>query len=108
MKNTDLKFTGYSIFPISYLRIRDIMAEFDGSERLLRDALWAGYQVEINDAIAKVAILHVVVDEEMAEKLHAHGITNPTMCQLIGTSRCIALSENDAKMRFEAMMRSQN
>lgn len=99
---------GYTILPIEYRRVRDIMAEFDPREQVLRDALRIGHQLEITDAIAESAVLHIVLDSQMADKMHANRIPNPTLLQLIGTSRVISLNAKDAESRFIALIKEAN
>jgi hypothetical protein len=103
-----LRFTGYRIISRPYRTVAAIMAEFDPSKANLRDALRIGHGIDITDAIAECAVLHIVIDQEMAEKLKQYRIPNPTLLQLIGTSRVISLSEKDAVARFEAMMKGEN
>ena len=100
--------TGFTVLSLEYTRVRDIMAEFDSRESILRDTLLKGYGVEITDQIAPYAVLHVIVDEQMSTKMHENKIHAPTIMQLIGTSRCISLSEKDAIAQFRAMMKGEN
>lgn len=103
-----LRYTGYKIVSRPYSMVRDIMAEFEPSEHILREALRVGHGIEIDDATAGTLFLHFVVDQQQLEKLKEYRIPSPTLLQLLGTSRVISTSEADATARFEAMMKEEN
>lgn len=103
-----LKTTRYRILSLEYRRVAAILAEFEESEQVLRDALRIGHQIEITDEIAAAVVLHVVIDEQQMDKLREYRIPNPTLLQLIGTSRVISTSEKDAAARFENLMKEDN
>lgn len=103
-----LKTTRYRILSLEYRRVAAILAEFEESEQVLRDALRIGHQIEITDEIAGAVVLHVVIDEQQTDKLREYRIPNPTLLQLIGTSRVISTSEKDAAARFEALMKGDD
>lgn len=102
-----LKTTRYRILSLEYRRVAAILAEFEESEQVLRDALRVGHQIEIDDATAPAAVLHFIIDEDMQRKMKEYKIDNPTILQLLGTSRCVGLSEKDAAARFEALLKGE-
>lgn len=103
-----MTFVGYRIVEKPYDMVRDIMAEFDESEHILRKALKEGHAIEIDDTPGAVNMLYFVVDEEMCDKLREYRISHPTLLQLLGTSRVISTSQKDAEERFAAMMHGEN
>lgn len=111
MKNDPLalQFTGYRIHRRTYAEARDIMAEFDMSERLLCDALRIGHNIDIDPEKPALNLnLYIVEDQQQREKLAQYHIPNPTLCQLIGSSRVISTTKADAIARFEALMKEDN
>ena len=103
-----LTLTRYRVIKLPWSAVKGIMAEFDQSEQLLRDALRTGHQLEIDDTDGKDPDLFFIVDSQQKEKLAEYRIPNPTLLQVIGTSRVIATSENDARKRFEQLLTENN
>ncbi len=104
-----LQFTGYRIHKRSYREVRDIMSEFDMSEKLLCDALRMGHNIDIDpENPALNLMLYIVEDQQQREKLSEYRIPNPTLCQLIGTSRIIRQSEKEAVDAFQELMKKED
>lgn len=103
-----MTFVGYRIVEKPYDMVRDIMAEFDESEHILRKALKEGHAIEIDDTPGAVNMLYFVVDEEMCDKLLEYRISHPTLLQLLGTSRSVALSAEEAERKFVELMHGEN
>lgn len=47
-------------------------------------------------------------DTQQRDEFRKNGVINPTLCQLLLTSRCFALDEDDCKEKFEALLRKEN
>ncbi len=102
-----LDFVGYSIMSRPWTKIRDIMAEASANPELLKAALAIGHGIDVQEDINKGLnpIIFFEVDSDMAARLKQRGIDNPTMLQLIGTSRVFARTAEECSEKFEKLMR---
>lgn len=105
-----LDFVGYSILSRPWTSIRDIMAEASANPELLKAALAIGHGLDVQDKINQRLnpLIFFETDSDMAARLKQRGIDNPTMLQLIGTSRCFAFSAEECSAKFEALMRGED
>lgn len=105
----NLDFVGYRIICKPWSSVRAIMAEFHPNPDILRQALQVGHGITIDESIpGHDPMLFFIFDSEIAEKLADFRIPNPTMMQIMGTSRVIALTKEDAVAKFEALMRGED
>lgn len=72
----------------------------------LLDSLREGHGIEIDPN--EDPEIYFVLDSEMRDKLHASNFRDPTEGQLCGTSRCVGLSEQDAREKFTAQFLCDN
>ena len=100
--------TGYRIIKKLYSQVCAIMAEHHPDPLALKRALAAGHGIDIDQVPGGDPMLYIVADEQAAKKMADFKIPNPTLLQIIGTSRVIALSEQDAIDRFEKMMQAED
>lgn len=102
-----LDFVGYSILSRPWSSIRAIMAEFCVNPEVLKAALRTGHGVDVQPDIDNGLnpIIFFEVDSDMRERLRERRIDNPTMLQLIGTSRVFARTAEECSEKFEALMR---
>ncbi len=92
-----------------WTKIRDIMAEASANPERLKAALAIGHGIDVQEDINKGLnpIIFFEVDSDMAARLKQRGIDNPTMLQLIGTSRVFARTAEECSAKFEALMRGE-
>ena len=100
--------TGYRIIKKLYSQVRAIMAEHHPDPDALKKALAVGHGIDIDQIPGGDPMLYIVADEQAAKKMADFKIPNPTLLQIIGTSRVIALTEQDAIERFEKMMQAED
>lgn len=100
--------TKFKIISRPFAMLAAIFAEYDPSENRLRDALRQGHGIILDENPEAENRIYFVIDSEMADKLKEYRIPNPTLLQLLGTSRCIASSEQEAKEKFRAMLNAEN
>jgi hypothetical protein len=99
--------TGYRIIKKLYSQTRAIMAEHHPDPNALKKALAAGHDIDIDQVPGGDPMLYIVADQQAAQKMADFKIPNPTLLQIIGTSRVIALTEQDAIDRFEKLMQAE-
>ena len=107
MKKPSLRETKYRVLPFTFSRLAAIMAEFDQSEAVLRDALFIGHGISV-PVDARAMTLYFVVTSDQMEDLADHRVPSPTVMQLLGTCRHIGISEDDAVQRFKAAVKAEN
>lgn len=73
---------------------------------VLLEALKVGHGIEID--VDEDPELFFVLDSEMRQKLHDSNFREPSEAQLIATSRCVAMSEQDAREKFSAQFKGDN
>jgi len=100
--------TGYRIIRKLYSQVKAIMAEHHPDPLALKRALAAGHGIDIDQVPGGDPMLFIVADEQAAKKMADFKIPNPTLLQIIGTSRVISLSEQDAIDRFEKLMQAED
>ena len=98
--------TGYRIIKKLYSQVLAIMAEHHPDPNALKKALAAGHGIDIDQVPGGDPMLFVLVDEMMAKKLKEFRIDNPTLLQLIGTSRFVALTEEEVVRKFTEAMQT--
>lgn len=101
MNESALRRTGYRVVNFSYGAVARIFAEFDQSEQLLKDALFMGHGITIENPEQQ---LYFVVNEIQVKHLHEHRIHSPTVLQLLGTCPYIAITRKGAIEQFSADM----
>ena len=74
----------------------------------LKKALAVGHGIDIDQIPGGDPMLFVVADQQAAKKMADFKIPNPTLLQIIGASRVIALTEQDAIDRFEKLMQAED
>lgn len=107
MKDTTLHldFVGYRVICKPWSAVKAIMSEFHQDSELLRAALKIGHGIDIDESIpGSDPMIYFVVDQQQKEKLSEYHIDNPTMLQLLGTSRCFGLTKEDAEEKFRKLM----
>lgn len=105
-----IDFVGYSIMSRPWSSIKNIMAEFCVNPEVLKAALRLGHGIDVQEDIDKGLnpILFFEIDSEMAERLKKRGVDNPTMLQLIGTSRAFGRTAEECSEKFERLMRGDD
>lgn len=98
-----IDFVHYRIVSRSYSSVAAIMAEFEADPDILPQALLIGHGIKIDRG--RDPTLYIVLDSEMMQKMKDNRIDNPTLMQMIGTSRVIRLTKEKAAEDFEAMMK---
>lgn len=100
--------TGYNVIAKEFSRVKAIFSEIVNGETMLLKALREGHNITF-DAVHSDPLIFFVVDQQMVEMMKRQGIENPTILQLLGSARIVSdVSEEDAKTRFEAMLKQEN
>lgn len=104
-----LDFVGYSILGRPWTSIRDIMAEANSDPYLLMAALAIGHGLDVQEKInaGLNPMIYFEIDSDMATRWKFRGVDNPTLLQLIGTSRVFAWTAEEASEKFETLMRGE-
>lgn len=92
---------GYRIDSMPFSRMFSILSETGVSETQFRNLLKLGHGIEIEGA--EDPEIFYVVSEEQIDEFKRHGVTNPTLCQLLGSSECIGLNGTEVNAKFTAM-----
>lgn len=97
-----LELVRYRVLGKPYSKWRAIVAELGESDTAFLIALREVHGIGI--AKADDPMLYVIQDTQQMREFKDGGL-NPTMLQLLLTSRVIALSEEDAKAKFEKLLK---
>lgn len=100
-----LQLVRFRILGKPYSSWRSIMAETGESDTMFLMGLQALHGI----AIDKTAdpMLFCSQDTHQMQELAESGVENPTMLQIMLTSKAYALSEEDCKTRIEAILRGE-
>lgn len=103
-----LDFVGYSILSRPWSSIKAIMAEFCVNPEVLKAALRIGHGMDVQERIdrGENALIFFEIDSDMKARLEQRGIDNPTLLQLVGTSRAFGFTAEECSEKFEALMRA--
>ncbi len=96
----------FKVISATWAQVVVMMMDANVEPQIVLEALKEGHGIEI--APDENPTLWFVLDSEMRDKLHDANYREPTTFQLIATSRCVGLSEEDAKAKFTAMVRGDN
>ena len=102
-RNNTLDLIGYNIVSKRYSQVRAIFAELGQSDTILLMALKKGHGIVI-DKDQDPDLFFIVSSQQMG-LMKDNNIPNPTWLQILGTSPVIATTAEDAKTRFESMMK---
>lgn len=91
---------GFRIDSMPFSRMFSIMAETGLSETAFRDLLRQAHDIEVAEGDPEI---FYVTSEEQLDTFKKHGVTNPTRCQIIGSSEVMGLTGEDVKSRFTEM-----
>lgn len=83
-----------------------MMAELSVPAPTLLEAIQVGHGISIDPN--ENPELFFVLDSEMRQKLQDANFREPTDAQLIGTSRCVGLSEFDVRQKWEQMLKGNS
>jgi hypothetical protein len=90
---------GFRIDSMPFSRMFSILAETGLSEPALRAMLKQAHGIDVEGDPE----VFFITSEEQLDMFKKHGVKSPTLCQLLGSSECMALTGQDAKDKFTAM-----
>lgn len=96
---------GFKVVHKEWDQVRHIFAELGKNEALLRLALKEGHGIEIGPE--ENPKLYFIVSQDQMEALSRVHVHSPTWLQLLGTSECVATSEEKVIERFRAIKENQ-
>lgn len=99
-----LELVRYRILGKPYSKWRAIIAETGESDTAFLICLNRQWNIVVNKA--EDTTLFITQDTQQMRLLAEQGVANPTLLQILLTSKVIALSEEEAKDQFEKLLRN--
>lgn len=100
-----LELVRFRVLGKPYSKWRAIIAETGESDTAFLICLKRQWNITINKAVDPM--LFITQDTQQMRLLKESGVDNPTLLQILLTAKVIALSEEDAKDKFEKLLREQ-
>lgn len=96
----------FRIHPVKWSVLVTMMQGMNVEARLLAESLKVGHGIDVD--FDQDATLYFVFDSEMRKKLDDSNYKDPSEAQLCATSRCVGVSEQDARDKFTAQFLGDN
>lgn len=102
-----LELVSYRVLGKSYSKWRAIITEATGeSDTLFKIALFQAHNIRIDNPDAD-PMLYIVQDTNQMRILAEEGVINPTMLQILLSTKIVSLTEQGAKDRMNAWLEAQ-
>lgn len=105
-RHLELTPISFRIVSHTWIEVLEMMKTGEVEPDILKKALSEGHGIEFDPSDNPT--LFFVLDSEMRQKLHDANYRDPSPYHLIATSRCVALSEQDARDKWAMMLENNN